>query len=470
MAVLGVTLAAAAPASAASGLIEVGTGELDGPVLTGDHVVWVRGAGPGEVDLHVSRLDGSDRRSVRVPVEDVAPGPPGASTVTTLALAASERRWALATSTTRCVGETSCRYQFSRLIRSSLMTAPLGEPPQVVTDCDGLEECSPCSDASPSVDVSADAVAYSDPCRRASTVRDFAAGAPAERTFEGVTWIRIAGPFAALGTDGIQVHDWRSGERVFGVPPDKYAREFDIQEDGTLAFTRSTAREFESELAWASIAEPFPHSVGVAVSPSISGIAKNRIAFWRQHSNDPSAHLGVVALDGTRPALLRPSAEFRSPVFDGDRLAYVQSPCGLTAIAVWDIAGPPPELPRAQCPAVRLASRSARADLSARRLSVELSCPATPRLGCHALSSVTARHRRLRRPKSMSYGYGLVDFAPGETKTVNLRLARRLACKFERTGDVVKATIEIDSWGRDEIGHNRARHPLRVRGLAACDG
>jgi hypothetical protein len=79
------SLAPAPPASAAGTLIEVGTGELSaGPVLAGERVAWARAAGPGEVDLHLSRLDGSERRSVRVPVRNLATEPAGGSIVTTM--------------------------------------------------------------------------------------------------------------------------------------------------------------------------------------------------------------------------------------------------------------------------------------------------------------------------------------------------------------------------------------------------
>ena len=98
---------------------------------------------------------------------------------------------------------------------------------------------------------------------------------------------------------------------------------------------------------------------------------------------------------------------------------------------------------------------------------MRLSCPATPRLGCYGRLTVTARHRRLRREKRLAYDTDMVELAPGATRTVDLRLSR-LACQFERSGDLVNAKIELDSWDRDQSAQRKSRRALRVRGLSAC--
>lgn len=466
------SLVLAAPAHAESGLVDLGVEHLSaGPVLAGDRVAWATFAAPGEVDLHLSRFDGSDRRTVRVAVRGTAAAPAGGSVSSDLVLAASERRWALRVVRTHCADESACKYQQNRTIHSAVLSGSLGERPERVTGCDGVEECRPCDTDRGSLDVSADAIAYDEPCRRGvATVRDFAPGAVTpERSFSGAGAIRIAGRFAAIERSNLEVHDWTSGELRFALDERRYNDHFDVQEDGTLAYTQLVG-EFDGELAWASPEEPYAHRVGVrGGDPFMYGIAKGRIAFSRQHERDVSSHLGVVGLGGDRRALVRPSAEFIPATFDGERVAYAQRPCAVTGLVVWDLTGQPPALPRDGCPPMRLASSRARLDLANGRLSVRLRCPAQPRLGCYGHVSVSALHRRVGREKRFAYNDGRIALAPGADEVVELKVARRTACNLTRAGDTVRARIELDSWDRDESGRTKVRRSLRVRGLAACD-
>ena len=454
-------------------MIELGFTQLSaGPVFAGERVAWiVDGSAPGEFVLHHARFDGSDRRSVRLSI------PPGSgySVTRLISLDASDRRWAVHALVYSCANESGCKYQFHDIHYSAILSAPLGEVPEPIAGCTtGGAECRPCSEELPVPDVDGDVVAFSEPCRRGvATVRDFAPGAdPVERSFDGAGRIRVAGRAVAVrrGED-LEVYDRISGERRYGFRPDMYMGEFDVQDDGTVAYLETVER-FEGEVAWASAAEPRPHSVGVRGGDGdiwIDGIANGRILFGRQHPVRNRWHIGVVGLDGGRLTLVKPHAHTGEMDFDGFRVTYSELPCTTAAIVIWDMTGTPPGQPRAECPPLQLASRDAAVDLEARTVSPRLACAAAPALGCRGNVTVWGRRPGSRREKRLAYDF--VSLAPGSERAVALRLSRSVACSLVRDGDVASAKLQLESWGRDDGGFPRkVRRSLRLRGLSSCGG
>lgn len=319
-----------------------------------------------------------------------------------------------------------------------------------------------CGSTPSNVDVSGEVVAYMSYCATGVTVRDFSLGAsPSWRTFPSENDGRIAGPYLAvdLGRPDqlpvndavIVVYDWRDGHEVYRVDaPAQGLPSFDIRDDGTLVFSRSTSTDLDhpaADLYTASPQDPKPHLLAHQVDGEIR-IGTDRVAYGGYGSYT------VLDLAGHEVAHVRdPAAPGDSFDFDGQRLAWATQPCEVTAAVVWDLTGAPPALPSGACPLAR--APHLRADLRHRRLSLTLACPLKPVLGCTGSAYIQLAGEK--------YAHVLVGvlLGPGERKSSKLRLSKHQVCRLARARDT-RATVEVSSFTRRPPTHSDRKVRLRV--------
>jgi hypothetical protein len=424
-----------------------------GPALAGDATAY---AVPNRRDgftLHVRNPDGTATSQY---LQARGGGPIGVWEFETDALAASPQRIAFAENLVSCGDESGCKYSFYDAVESQIFTGPVGE-------LLGFDACSNLE--RPTLDASGTAIAYYDRCAGGAVVRD--PTAPPETTARVFpadldSDVRIAGPYLAVETREhdvtarFTVYDWRSGDEVFHLSASVGLTSFDVQDDGTLVFSAQDESDGydSSEVFWASREQPTPHHVarGVAISGPVR-VTDGKVAVLGPDG------VQVVALDGTKIAESPGAGPFAGFDFDGRRLAYVDQPCEVAAIVVWDLSGSAPAMPRGKCPAVRGGGSTGVLDLRRRRLDLPLRCPADPPLGCTGYGSPHFN----TKPVASAYGEW-VALKPGETRTVRFRFSHKTACRLGRVRSK-RATIHLKAYYHRQRQGEKGSARLRLRSV-----
>jgi hypothetical protein len=320
------------------------------------------------------------------------------------------------------------------------------------------------------VDASGGSIAYLDPCANGAVVHDPTGPEKSSRAFPADFYAgeaRIAGRYLAVDTRGfnlgepsttITVYDWQSGDVVYRIAGNFDPGRVDIQDDGTLAMRAQTGAN-AYEIYRPSPQDPVMHPVTGRSAPFEEvRIADDKIAVGSHGAFD------VFALDGAKLATSpnRDSANSFGFDFDGERLAWVDQPCMVSAVVTWDMSGKAPTLPAGRCPAARAAGSLGVVDLKRRRAALPLRCPPKPALGCAGpwyavLDSAPPVYTK--DPYSA--------LLPGEKRTVRLGLSRAAACRLGRT-PATRATIDLTNvYGlRPRPEHGKARFKLRYIGRA----
>jgi hypothetical protein len=140
--------------------------------------------------------------------------------------------------------------------------------------------------------------------------------------------------------------------------------------------------------------------------------------------------------------------------FDGQRVAWLASPCHVEGFAqLWNLGQPPPSDPDQPCPA---ANPFGPIIATNRRLTVSLRCPDQPPLGCNGQLLVEARirdHRRAhRRGAFRLLGVATVDIPPGITRSIAVTLNpadRHWLARHHNVGARARV-ITVKAAGQDE--------------------
>jgi hypothetical protein len=344
---------------------------------------------------------------------------------------------------------------------AGILTGPVGGELLLLAGCVRGRGCAgPCRvDTEP--DVSGDAVAFAD-CNGVH-VEDLAPGAsPSGRSYPGRELPRVAGPYvAATAGDYIVVSNWVSGDDVYSVPSDFARGDYDIQADGTLAFSHFQA----DSLSWASPAEPFEHEVARWAAPYEVRIAGDLIGAEfddppeDRYDYSPRGYsFDVVGLHPD-PELVRnftPSIFDHSALdgidFDGARLMWTAHRCRHAWLQIWDprtraIEGDRPD----SCPLPRIVPGSARIDRE-RHLSLTLECDVQPGPAC--VGEIRRLGRRGRPLTIVRY-----SVAEGRRKVVGFP-RRGSLCRTGRHRALARVRVER------EVRAVNARGP--TRGLPSC--
>jgi hypothetical protein len=436
--------------------VQPGLRHVAGPAFAGESIAYAVPNGRDGFTLNVRRPDGTVTSQH---LDARGGGPIGDWEFEDDALAASPERIALAESLVTCHDESGCKYKFYDSIESNVIAGPLGGP-FAFRGCSNLEN--------PAVDASGAAIAYFDDCAGGAVVRDpTAPPETASRVFPsyGYEDVRIAGPYLAVdtrdepGTVVITVYDWRSGDEVFHVSGAFGLTSFDVQDDGTLVFTSQDVSDGynSSEVFWASRAHPTPHHVTrkAALMGPIR-VTDGKVAVLAAKG------VKVFALDGTKLAETPGGAPFAGFDFDGRRLAYVDQPCEVAAIVVWDLSGSAPGMPPGDCPAARGGGSKGVVDLSHRNLGLPLRCPARPPLGCGGYWAAQFN----TKPAAQAFGKW-VDLKPGEERTIRFRFSQKTACRLVGVRSR-RATIDLGApyYAQRHGEAGSARFKLRSVGRA----
>jgi hypothetical protein len=438
MALATILLCVSAGRAAAGGTItplpdrlEPGVRHVAGPAFAGDSVAYAVPNGRDGFSLNVQHPDGTVSSQY---LKARGGGRIGYWEFAENALAASPQRIALAENLVTCGDESGCKYQSYEPIESKIFAGPAGE-------LAGFDVCS--IPERPMVDASGPAIAYFDLCAGGAVVRD--PTAPPEttaRVFPADIYsdVRIAGPYVVARTSEVAtastftVYDWRSGDEAFHLTASVGLTSFDVQDDGTLVFTGQDESDGydSSEVFWASSEQPTPHHIarGAAI-PGPVRVTDGKVALLGPHGVE------VVALDGTKLAESPAPGSSAGFDFDGRRLAYVDQPCEVAAVVVWDLSGSAPGMPPGKCPAARGGGVKGVVDFRQRRLDLPLRCPAEPPLGCAGYW----RPEFHTKPATHAYGKS-VALKPGEKRTVRFRFSQKAACKLGGVGRK-RATIDL---------------------------
>ena len=458
-------LVVASPAYAAATVAPIRSPFIGGPVFAGERIAWAAPATGGGYDVNTQEPDGSGVVTQHVP----APGVPPRS-ASLLRLEASGQRVGLGIDAFRCE-VSDCHTMVTEPSYRGRLSAPPGQPLQPVgsgctsrDDCAGPHYCR----STPLVDVYADAMAYSS-CAATLVVHDFAPGAsPVEREFSDADQGRLAGSMAAArlpaavlgGHDQVAVRNWRTGAELYRF---EIAYQFDVQDDGKLAFIRQVPHPHTTryEIDWASPSEPVPHPVATVDDPvSVLRIAGNRIAFMVGDGLLGQPNLQVRSLDGTLVASAPANASAGGLDFDGTRATWAEEPCKIVSILTWDLPGAAPSVPH-NCPPARALTRRARI-AHHHKLRLKLSCMPDPRLGCTGDVTVTALTKAHHHPRQV-LAKNLYSLDPGIKRTLKLGLGKRRFCA-DRKGKV-RARVTTTAYDRAIGGQGASRsHVLRLRG------
>ncbi|HEX2086574.1 MAG TPA: hypothetical protein VHF89_12900 [Solirubrobacteraceae bacterium] len=152
--------------------------------------------------------------------------------------------------------------------------------------------------------------------------------------------------------------------------------------------------------------------------------------------------LAISDLDGR---LLHALPGVRSAAdFDGRRVAWLETPCAIPLIVVWDTDGARPAVPAPLCPGVRVVRRPR---VVSGRLAVRVRCAGTPLTGCAATVSAVADGRPLVPAQ--------LRLRPRERRTVLLAPAFRGA-PLPRA-EPLRVAITTAPTARPEPGERRVR-------------
>jgi hypothetical protein len=459
-------LCAAAPCTAgAGGRITPLPGhhqrQVMGPAIAGDALVYATPNAHDGFDLTHRNADGTTQTQH---VTAAAGGRLGRYEDFDGAIAASPERVAFAVELTTCGDFTGCKYEDFSQLDSDVFSGPVGEP-LPFDDCGG-------DLFNPTIDVSGAAIAYLDACAGGAVVRDFTASQRSPwRVFPADTDgdARIAGRFLAVDSGRVDpndfhsdakhtltVYDWHSGDVVYEEPASGSAP-FDIQDDGTLVSAGLMTGD-GARLGWASPQDPSAHPLEGRPSATWVRIAGSKIA------TKAGDGFHVYDLGGSELAAT-PAADVRNVSgydFDGQRMAWTDQPCAVTALVTWDLAGHAPTMPAGRCPAAAPAGRRGSLDLKHRRVNLPLRCPADPPLGCDG-----AWFARLNAKPPVLTGFAGATLDPGERGTLRLPLSVKVACRLARkppTRATVDLTHPLSYDGRRSAQHRTARFDLRAIG------
>lgn len=413
--VLSAAATAVAPASAATQIIPtraegasqttVATiDEFAGPAIAGDSVVWAE-----------HRLTGGYRVQARAAAgtREIARG----SGRKILRLAASGNRIGLLT---------------EREITTGTPTSPFSR----LASCAGEAVCTTAADG---IAVADDAVAF----QRARSgqvgvdVVNFAPdGTPSTRAFASATGLfAIAGRFLAAGDfdqTKLEVFDRVTGELVYSLA--RGGGVFDIQANGTTVFETSP-----TQLAYASVAEPFPHPLGFGLagpgeqSDSTTVIAGDRVVISNGRRFAVETLAGSIRNLPVVPAL---RAGFD---FDGKRLAFAVKPCSVTSVVTWDVDDATfPSTPKGPCRAASFSIVGRRVSRTG-RVAVRVRCRRDPLLGCPGFIDLGGRKVRF------------YNLRPGETTTLGVPLDAGQRRRLRRRGSL---TVTVESEGNSSVARN----------------
>jgi hypothetical protein len=202
-----------------------------------------------------------------------------------------------------------------------------------------------------------------------------------------------------------------------------------VQEDGQLVY--ATATGGATTLWTASPAAPTPRSVAtiplvVELTPGRGRpegkqlvLAGDRVAF-RGPEPGPRRFpaITVEALSGTVLGSL-PEPGLEGFDFDGRQVVATSTPCEETFLETWEPGEPAPELGAHGCP---LPTISRRVTLTRRAITVTVSCPAEPPLGCAGVwVEATAGLNRHREPSMYAESLDQ-EISPGASRRIALPL------------------------------------------------
>jgi hypothetical protein len=441
--------ALAGPAHAAGRLIRIhdpkgGSARLlAGPVFAGKRLAW---SGRLKFDrYHVTTLAGgtSTTRFIHVDV-------PRGSQISFMNLEASAERAGVGLDVERC--DNYCRgsrFGEPTIEFEGALTAPLEQPfGAPVTDCKVVPDL---GGAPPSIDVTED-VLMSPLCDGGLRVRDYADGAtPAKRDFLRFNSGRIAGSFLLArdpepsypsGANDLVLVNWRTGAELLriadtGAGEAGYVLAYDVQADGKVVTLEQTPTENRYRLFWRVPGDPAAHPIGgeLAGRSGMVRVAADRVAFTRPPLHNDRTEYGVRTLDGQTLLAQRYVEGGHELDFDGERLAWATRPCGLAALAEWDVKDAPPRLPAGRCPFPRVVSGSARLDRK-HHLRLELACPQRPARGCS---------RTVTAPFPSGSSGGSLD--PAEHGNVRFPIKPKDVACIDKRGRT-RVSIELYAWRR----------------------
>src|SRR4051812_31998714 len=215
-------------------------------------------------------------------------------------------------------------------------------------------------------------------CGNQTAVSDLADGTT--RYFDGRV-LDAVGAFAVLETAaGMTRLEWRTGRRIDDVPSvslDPGADTVSLDADGTVAWAQ------DGTMHVLAIGEQQPRRIPLKQDGGITGVklAGGRLAY-RHDDALGRVTFTVSARDGSGVRHAEATHGPFGSTFDGGRLAWVDQPCALPVVQVWDLAAEPPAPPTDHCIRARIASKALRLNRARSRFSVELSCPPAPARGC----------------------------------------------------------------------------------------
>lgn len=469
-AVLVAALAAASPAAAASGTIELPRGpgpasadpaltEVVGPRPAGELVVLATGSATHGWSVRTAAPGAPPREIARVP----------AAPESTLDVLASASHVALLRHAAPCPSR-ACRDTPPTTL-SAVLAGPLSGPIGALSQC-GAPGAAACASACPSgarrvvAGLGGDRLAFQGPCAPGVVLRDLVGGA--ERTIgphaSGIAILggRIAiaqamafqpGEPPALG-DRVVVRDlatgaelYRTTERALGLqPPLPLA----LLEDGSVAYT--TVRPGPSlALVVAGPGDPHGRVVAPLGFATLAGAGARHVLIDRR-SPTRSGELELVRVDGgaSTTARIHVGDITGDSGFDGTTITWAQRRCTTTFVTRWRLDEPRPSSPDLRCgtplPVRRTATLS-----RARVLRVALRCPATGgRGGCLSTVALTAIERG--RPargvnaaqRLRALGRQAVALDPGERATVRV-VVPAVAARWVRRRSPLRLRIEVRS-------------------------
>jgi hypothetical protein len=431
-----------------------------GPVFAGERMAWAIRRGAGSYLVRSVERDGSDRRSFQARTPLIPRG-----SKANFSLAASAERLLLGIDEHYC--PPACRGSQN----APAQRVFLGYYGGAEDGSDILEQVEPACTAGgdyydyegggrPALQVSGEVVMYR-MCGGGVRLRDYAEGAtPSVADFPDAIGGRVAGSILAATETSepyvephIAVRNWRSGADLYSVTvpaprsSDFDRASFDVRGDGTLV-TGTDGADDTSQLRVHTAASADGEPVGdfVPVPDPIVRLVGDRVAYWTRTPRKPV--VGVRTLGGAAVVPPRVIREATTNLdFDGASLLWGTRPCGLAALAVWDLAGDPPRLPAGKCPFARLVHGTGRVDRK-RRVSVVVACPKNP-LGCAGAVNGTQVQNR--------FEHNSFTLDPAERKRV--RVTTHKALCIDGQG---RTRARITLWAYKRVSYLRRERPKTI--------